>query len=58
VPHVRLSVRGPKMIFFEGFQLDGPAAPNGFSLTDSSTTENYQAKLNLFRDRLGLREKQ
>jgi hypothetical protein len=33
VLHVRLSVRGPKMIFFECFQLDGSAAPNGFSLT-------------------------
>ena len=35
MPHVRLRVRGPKMIFFECFQLDGLAAPNGFSLTDS-----------------------
>src|ERR1700744_5384253 len=35
VPHVRLSVRGPRMIFFDCFQLDGSATPNGFSLTDS-----------------------
>jgi hypothetical protein len=35
VPHVRLGVRGPKMICFDCFQLDGSAAPNGFSLKDS-----------------------
>jgi hypothetical protein len=32
VPHVRLSVRGPKMIFFDCSQLGSSAAPNGFSL--------------------------
>jgi len=31
----RLSVRGPRMVFFERFQLEGSAAPNGFSFTGS-----------------------
>jgi hypothetical protein len=32
VPQVRLSVPGTKTIFFECFQLDDSAAPNGFQL--------------------------
>ena len=35
MPQVRHSVPGPKMIFFDCFQLDGSATPIGFSLTDS-----------------------